>query len=99
MVVQVLKGEVKSLEEFISPKCKGVLGDLRDGKATEKQLAELKAQFTGLRPIGIRNENGTRVLTLTNAKDEIISFKVKKEGDVFKVIEMTVKQPTKKKSR
>lgn len=98
-MIQVLKGEVKSLEEFISPKCKGILGDLRDGTVTEKQLADLKAQFTGLRPIGLRNENGTRVLTIANAKEEIITFKVKKEGEAFKVIEMTVKPPTKKKSR
>ncbi|MFM9960489.1 MAG: hypothetical protein ACKV2Q_04605 [Planctomycetaceae bacterium] len=99
IVLKALSGEVGSLEDFISPKCKGVLGDIRDGKATEKQIDELKKLFVGIKPVGARNESGTKVLTIRNADNATISFKVKKEGENYKVIEMTVKPGTTKKSR
>jgi len=80
------------LADFISPKCKGVLADIRDGKATEKQIDDLRKQFTGVKGVGAKTENGVRVLTLRNAG-------VKKEGEDFKVIEMTVKAGAAKKGR
>lgn len=98
-MIQALKGETASLTEFIHPKCKGVLGDIRDGKATEKQLEELKKTFTGLKRVGSKNDSGAKVLTLRNADNATVTFRVKKEGEDFKVIEMTVKAGTAKKGR
>ena len=96
--MQVLNGEVGGLAQFISPKCQGVLGDLRDGKATQKQLEELKKNFSGLKRFNSMLEgSSTRVLILNNADNAIITFKVKKEGADFKVIEMTVKPAATKK--
>ena len=96
-----MKGDASGLEEFISPKCKNpLLADVRDGKATEKQIEELKKLFTG--PNGgsaPRNENGTWSLSVRNADNATISFKVKKEGEDYKIIEMTVKAGTAKKNR
>lgn len=99
IVIQALKGDASGLEEFISPKCKGVLGDIRDGKATEKQIDDLKKLFTGLKGVGSKSENGAKVLTLRNADNSTITFRVKKEGEEFKVIEMTVKAGVAKKGR
>lgn len=99
IVIQALKGDITGLEQFISPKCKGVLGDIRDGKATERQIEDLKKLFTGIKPVSVRNENGTKVLTISNADNLNITFRVKKEGQDFKVIEMTTKQASTKKSR
>lgn len=99
IVVQVLNGDVSGLAEFIGPNCKGVLGDLRDGKATEKQVADLKRQLTGLVPLSAKSESGARVLTLRNGDNSTITFKVKKVGDDYKVTEMTVKATTAKKGR
>lgn len=98
-MIQALKGETASLTEFISPKCKGVLGDIRDGKANEKQLDELKKTFAGLKGISAKTDNGAKVLTLRNADNATITFRVKKEGEDFKVIEMSVKAGTAKKGR
>lgn len=94
VIVQLLKGDASSLTEFISPKCKGVLGDIRDGKATEKQIEDLKKQFAGVKGVGAKNDNGAKVLTLRNADNATITFRVKKEGEDFKVIEMTIKAGT-----
>jgi len=98
-VIQILKGEASGLADFISPKCKGVLADIRDGKATEKQIDDLRKQFTGVKGVGAKTENGVRVLTLRNAENLTITFRVKKEGEDFKVIEMTVKAGAAKKGR
>lgn len=94
VIVQLLKGDASNLAEFISPKCKGVLGDIRDGKATEKQIEDLKKQFTGVKGVGSKNDNGAKVLTLRNADNTTITFRVKKEGEDFKVTEMTTKAGT-----
>lgn len=99
VVIQALKGDTSGLAEFISPKCKGPLGDIRDGKATEKQLEDLKKTFTGVKGVGMKTENGVKVLTLRNADNSTITFRVKKEGEDYKVIEMTVKAGVAKKSR
>lgn len=95
-----MRGDITGLEEFISAKCKGPLGDVRDGKATEKQIDDLKKTFTGLKEGSKpRNEGGTWSLSVRNADNALISFKVKKEGEDYKVIEMTVKAGTAKKNR
>ncbi len=99
IVIQILKGETSGLSDLIHSKCKGVLGDIRDGKASEKQIEELKKQFVGVKGIGSKMENGAKVLTLRNADNATITFKVKKEGEDFKVIEMTVKAGAAKKGR
>lgn len=99
IVVQILNGDVSDVAGFISPKCKGTLGELRDGKATEKQVADLKRQFTGLVPVSAKTESGAKVLTLRNGDNSTITFKVKKEGEDYKVTEMTVKATTAKKGR
>ena len=97
VVLQLLGGDLSGLEEFISPKCKGMLGDVRDGKATDQQKEELKKLFNGLQATGKpKLENGAKVITVRNADGAIITFKVKKEGDDQKVTEMTVKQSTTK---
>ncbi len=93
-----MRGDISGLEEFISPKCKGPLGDIRDGKASEKQIEDLKKLFTGIKGGSTpRNENGAWSMSVRNADNATISFKVKKEGEDFKVIEMTVKAGTAKK--
>lgn len=98
-MIQALKGGVSGIEGFISPKCKGLLGDIRDGKATEKQLEEFKKLFEGFKPVSARNESGAKVLTIRNAENATITFKVKKEGEDYKVTEMTVKPGATKKGR
>ncbi len=98
VVLQLLTGDLSGLEEFISPKCKGLLADVRDGKATDQQKDELKKLFAGLQAAGKpRVESGAKVITVRNAEGSMITFKVKKEGESQKVTEMTVKQATIKK--
>ena len=98
VALQLLSGDVSGLEEFISPKCKGLLGDVRDGKATDQQKEELKKLFAGLQAAGKpRVESGAKVISVRNADGATITFKVKKEGESQKLIEMSVKQATTKK--
>ena len=99
VVIQALKGDTSNLSEFISPKCRGVLGDIRDGKATEKQIDELKKTFAGIKGVSSKNDAGVKVLTLRNADSSTITFRIKKEGEDYKVIEMSVKAGTAKKGR
>ena len=99
VVIQALKGDASALAEFISPKCKGVLGDIRDGKASEKQIEELRKTLTGVKGVGAKTDNGVKVLTLRNADNSTVTFRVKKEGEDYKVIEMSVKAGVAKKGR
>jgi hypothetical protein len=100
VVVQLLSGSVSGLEEFISPKCKGPLADVREGKASDKQIEEMKKLFQGLQPVGKpRKESGATVLSVKNADGTMITFRIKKEEESFKVIEMTVKPASTKRSR
>ena len=90
--MKLLAGDASGLSEFISPKCKGVLGDVRDGKATEKQVEELKKTFTNINLVGKpRKESSTTVFTLKNGDGATITMRVKKEGDAFRLTEYTVK--------
>ena len=98
VVVQLLAGDISGLEEFISPKCKGPLADVRDGKATDKQKDELKKLFTGLQGAGKpRMESSAKVIPVRNAEGATITFRVKKENDSHKIIEMTVEPSSSKK--
>jgi hypothetical protein len=98
VVLQLLTGEISGLEEFISPNCKGLLGDVRDGKATDQQKDELKKLFAGLQAVGKpRVDSGAKVISVRNAEGSMITFKVKKEGESQKVTEMSVKKGTTKK--
>ena len=101
VVVQLLSGSVSGLDEFISAKFKGpYLGDVREGKASDKQIEEMKKIFQGLQPVGKpRKESGATVLSVKNADGATITFRVKKEDETYQVIEMSVKQATSKKSR
>ena len=100
IVVQLLSGNVSGLDEFISSKCRGPLGDVREGKASDKQIEELKKLFQGLQAVGKpRKESGATVLSVKNADGATITFRVKKEDETYQVIEMSVKQATSKKSR
>ena len=100
-MLQLLAGDAKGLSEFISPKIKGILGDVRDGKATEKQVEELKKTFTNINLVGKpKKEASTTVYTLKNGDGATITLKVKKEAEDFRLTEYTVKAPAaSKKSR
>ena len=95
----MLAGDVSGLEEYISPKCKGLLGDIRDGHATDSQKEDLKKLFAGnLQPLGKpRTESGAKVMSIRNGEGATITFKVKKEGEAQRIIEMSVKPATTKK--
>ncbi len=99
VIIQLLAGDVSGLEEYISPKCKGILGNIRDGHATDKQKEDLKKLFSGhlQRLAKSRTESGAKVMSIRNDDGATITFKVKKEGEVQRIIEMDVKPASTKK--
>ena len=69
---------------------------------TPSNLAPLKTRSNSssppkLKPDSPRAEPGAKALMLRNSESATITFKLKEEGEDFKVIEMTVKPAATKK--
>ena len=90
VTLHLAAGEPAGLDEFISSRCKGLLADVRDGKATDEQLEDSQKLFTGLQPAGRpRTQDGEWFLSSRNSEGTTITFRVKKEGTAYKVLGMT----------
>lgn len=71
--------------QYVSPKAKGILSQIRDGNLTTEKLDGLKDSFSlqGLtlkpsRPVGTG-----KTISLGNAKQETLSFTLMKEDDNY----------------
>lgn len=82
--------------EYISPKAKGILAQIKDGSITDEKVESLKDSFepTGLTLKPSRQTGSGKSITLGNAKSELLSFTLMKEEDVYLLREFKVsKQP------
>lgn len=82
--------------EYISPKAKGLLAQIRDGSITDDKIDSLKESFApqGLQLKPSRNLGTGKSITLSNAKNELLSFTLMKEDDAYLLREFKVsKQP------
>jgi hypothetical protein len=87
----MVDGDTNTAAEYISPKAKGVLASLRDGSLSEEKIEEITQILTPLNDLkpGPNQITDTR-RNLINAKDQSITFVLKKEKDVYKITELTL---------
>jgi hypothetical protein len=69
--------------EYISPKAKGLLAQIRDGSLSEEKTDELKESFVpeGLTKLKTRQTGVGKAINLSNAKHELLSFTLMREAD------------------
>ncbi len=69
--------------EYISPKAKGLLAQIRDGSLSEEKTDELKESFSpqGLTNLKARQTGVGKAINLGNAKHELLSFTLMREAD------------------
>lgn len=84
--------------QYVSPKAKGVLAQIRDGSITDEKIESLKESFSlqGLtlkptRPIAGVGKN----ISLGNAKQETLSFTLMKEDDGYLLRDFKVSKSAK----
>jgi hypothetical protein len=90
------EGDTAKASEYVSPKAKGILGDLRDGKLSDEKIEEitnLVSPVSELAPNGDQNSSTKR--SLRNGKEQVMSFTLKKEKDVYRITDLTFKQKKK----
>ena len=87
------EGNLTAAAEFVSPKAKSTLAQIRDGQLPDDKLDELKESFavSGLKTKPSRNTGGSgKTINLGNEKGQTLSFVLSKEDDVFKLKEFTI---------
>jgi hypothetical protein len=84
----LMQGKADGLAAHIGKRAKGDLAAIRDGKVSDKRMAELKTTFTKPQLVGKpkRVKGGTQINLRSGEK--IINLIVKKEGEAYKVTEM-----------
>jgi hypothetical protein len=78
--------------EYISPKAKGLLAQIRDGSISEEKTDALKESFApqGLTKVPSRITGTGKTINLSNAKNELLSFTLMKEDDAYLLREFKV---------
>lgn len=83
--------------QYISPRAKGILAQIRDGSISEEKAESLKESFSpqGLtlrptRPVSGIGKN----ISLANAKSEGLNFTLVKEEDVYLLREFKISKLT-----
>lgn len=84
-----MKGETAELGQYVSKSARGALDRIRTGKLVDGEADRFKKTFTNPRMLSERAARGGRQLNLQSETDNI-SLLVKKEGDAWKVAEMTI---------
>ena len=77
--------------QYISPKAKGLLAQIRDGNITDEKIEGLKASFKELTPKPSRPLGGAgKTLSLGNSNRESLSFTLMKEEDSYLLRELKI---------
>lgn len=80
--------------QFISPKAKGVLQQIREGTISDDKLDGMKDSFSlqGMQLRPSRPIGSGRTINLANAKSELLSFTLMKEDETYLLREFTIKK-------
>ena len=89
----MMSGKADGLAAHIGKRAKGDLAAIRDGKVSEKKMAELKTTFAKPQLINTKRVPGGTQVNLRSG-NQIINLVIKKEGDKFKVTEMKFRKST-----
>lgn len=91
VVLALNKGEVAGLSKYISATARGTLGNLRNGQASEKELADFKEAFAKPSMPTSKSKSGETTITLPSG-DFVITMRVKKERTSFVLTSLTFRK-------
>jgi len=76
--------------QYISPRAKGILAQIREGTLAEEKIESLKASFQSLTPKPSRSNSAVgRSMSLTNGK-EALNFTLMKEDETYMIRDMKI---------
>jgi len=83
-------GNTNTAGEYVSSKAKGALAQLREGGLDDDKTEELTNLFIPFDKLSAGSDQSSNTSrSVRNSKKQTITFKLKKEDDVFKITEMT----------
>ena len=94
--VAIADGDTAAAAEFVSPKAKGLIGQIRDGELSEEKLEEITDAISPVTELQPSPSQTNTKRSLRNRKNQIISFTVKKDKDEeYKITEFSISKPKK----
>ena len=94
--VAIADGDTAAAAEFVSPKAKGLIGQIRDGELSEEKLEEITNAISPVTELQPNPNQTTTKRSLRNKKNQVITFTVKKDkDDEYKITELTISKPKK----
>jgi hypothetical protein len=94
--VAMADGDTAAAAEYLNPKAKGMVGQLRDGDLSEDKVDEIKSAVSPVTEL-MPNPNQTATKrSLRNKKNQIIAFVLKKDkddDDKYKIVDISVSKP------
>jgi hypothetical protein len=83
--------DTATASDFVSAKATGILAKLRDGDMTDEKIEELVELFTPFNELKPTQEQpGGTKRTLRNGNNQVITFTLKKEKDIYKITELAL---------
>ena len=91
------EGDVAAAAEFLSPKSKGLVGQLREGELSDEKIEEITNAIAPVNELQPNPNQTSTKRSLRNKKNQVISFTLKKdkEDDTFKITEFSISKPKK----
>ncbi|HPM79221.1 MAG TPA: hypothetical protein PLF81_00905 [Candidatus Anammoximicrobium sp.] len=85
-------GDASGLTPLISPTATGYLADMRNGKLSERQIADVKKAMTGLEKIGTTKIVGPlRQIVLQNHQGQMLQFLCTRNGKQYQIERLLVR--------
>jgi hypothetical protein len=90
-------GDTAAAAEFLSPKAKGLVGQLREGELSDEKVEEIKEAISPVAELKPNPSQTSTKRSLRNRKNQVISFTLKKDkdDDSFKITEFAISKPKK----
>ena len=94
--VAIADGDTAAAAEYVSPKAKGLIGQIRDGELSEEKLEEITDAISPVTELQPNPSQTNTKRSLRNRKNQVISFTLKKDKDEeYKITEFSISKPKK----
>ena len=94
--VAMADGDTAAAAEYLFPKAKGLVGQLREGELSEEKVEEIKNAVSPVNELQPNPSQTNTKRSLRNKKNQVISFVMKKDKDdedKFKIVELSISKP------
>jgi hypothetical protein len=89
-------GDYTGADEIISDKAKALAGTIRDNELSDEQTEAFKTTFDNFAQTGEKNTGTGKQVTFRNGQNQFLQFTVVKEGQVFRIRDLVIRESTKK---